>query len=131
MERQTASPAPAERGLRQAARRARELVERAFVAEQWNIGVVPLPIESVLDATAWSAAGIDWMPSSSRRRMLADPFGLPTADGLTILAEALEFRVGRGTIASIEWPSGGVPTAPKSVIEVSAHLAYPYLFRHE
>ncbi len=63
--------------------------------------------------------------------MRADPFGLATDDGVTILFEDLDFRVGKGSISSTVVPATGAESPADLARTLAVHLAYPYLFVHE
>lgn len=108
------------------------LATRLLIVEQWNVGVVPLPIGRLLDEQAWADAPIQWLPAPRRAgRMLADPFGVRTDGGFTVLAEDFDMRVGRGCIVAVEITSAGEERRRDPVMVAGVHLAYPYVFEHE
>jgi hypothetical protein len=95
--------------------------------DQWNVGIVPQPIQDFLDP-ARRRPDTHWLPARPRREFIADPFGLLRDNQLTILCEHLDYRSGRGVIVATTDPDGTafvpVDIGPRPAV----HLSYPFLF---
>jgi hypothetical protein len=95
--------------------------------EVWNVAVVDQPIQSFLDLDEVPRAR--WLPrpeGAPRGSLLADPFGLSRAGGLTLLCEQADAPEGRGRIVAIDW-DGERPGPPRPVLAPPHHLSYPFL----
>ncbi len=100
-----------------------------FWQEHWNIGLVSDPIHRFLDRRY--SPEIRYLPGQDNRNIFrADPFGIATDDGVTILFELFDYRVGTGVIAGIEMSDPERPTRPQVICEQPFHISYPYLFQH-
>jgi hypothetical protein len=97
--------------------------------ETWNIGIVDEPIAVFLQAHA--RPRVRWLPSPSRGRFLADPFGIIKDEVLHILCEEYDHRLGKGIIVHV--PSGrDIPLSePQPAIQSSVHMSHPYLIEHK
>lgn len=108
-----------------------------FRVQQWSVGVIDRPVAEVAGLTGSSTIddavrSARWMPEPPDR-FLADPFAVERDDGegLTILAEDFDWRIGRGSIATITYRPDAAFSQPEPVIRTDWHLSYPYLLRHE
>ena len=97
--------------------------------DQWAIGVIDAPIESVLDAAGPPA--VRWLTAPSDGRYLADPFFVSNGDGLSMLAEEYDHRARRGRISLVEWRPGRPPGGPRAVMDLPGHASYPFVFASE
>jgi hypothetical protein len=104
-----------------------------FRHDQWNVGIIDLPIEKIL--TAGAAPRIEWLPATPRAEFRADPFGTSFAGRQTILCEHLSYRDNLGYIVAIDAQLGvasakfGVPGTRVHIgPQQAVHLSYPFLF---
>ncbi|MGH7264375.1 MAG: glucosamine inositolphosphorylceramide transferase family protein [Candidatus Rokuibacteriota bacterium] len=115
--------------LKQLRNHARRSFHSIFWREQWNVGVVRLPIHAFLDTDLRPA--IQWLPASPGYRYVADPFGLSRDAHVSVLVEEYDYRAERGHISVVEMASEGMLGPPRSVITLREHVSYPYLFEHD
>lgn len=99
-----------------------------FIGEEWNIGIINKPIESVLEGTISAA----WFPKPKRGTFIADPFGKSSDGKISILVEDINYCIGsKGRISAIEIQNDAIQTATKeTAIHLPTHLSYPYLIDH-
>lgn len=100
-----------------------------FRSAQWNIGIVHAPIHTFLTSATWP--DVHWLPDPPRTRFLADPFGLVVGGRLAILAEVYDFRTQLGSIAALEVLADKPVSGARTVIPLSVHMSYPYIFQAE
>ena len=105
--------------------RARSHWLRLRWADHWNIGIVDAPIEAFLDGGP--IAPVRWLSELPRGRFLADPFAIADDERIFIFAEEFDYATNLGRIAIVE-PQFTEPQ--RSVFDLKAHAAYPYLFQH-
>jgi hypothetical protein len=97
-----------------------------FRHDQWNIGIVDLPIEQFL--TMNSPPQVSWLPAMPRAELRADPFGTLYAGRSTIVCEQFSYRDNTGYIVAIDTELG-VPGARVHIgPQQAVHLSYPFLF---
>jgi hypothetical protein len=96
--------------------------------DDWNVGVIDAPIESVVRARA--ELPIAWLPLRPGR-FAADPFGVHVDGTLHVFFEDYDQREGRGTIAHVCMGSDGSWTEPETVLDVGVHASYPYLIEDQ
>ncbi|HHH31239.1 MAG TPA: hypothetical protein ENK57_23220, partial [Polyangiaceae bacterium] len=91
----------------------------------WSIGLIERPIGAVApdDTTIWF--------EPPRHHLWADPFGVRTPEGLTILAEELDLRDGVGRIIQLAYAEGKVNVIGRDVLSCKGHASYPFLLRDE
>jgi len=108
---------------RAAARSFRDQFRQLTSHEQWNIGVLDAPIESLLEPRA--PLNPRWLQTPRRREFFADPIGIVHDGRAIIFCEHLDYRGGRGCIRAFD---AGAPTRVHAVdIGPPVHLSYPYL----
>ena len=111
--------------VRTFARRVRSLLRDLFVHEQWNVGLIRAPIQSVL---AGKRLSVEWFARPRRHEFLADPFGAIRDGKLTVLCEYLDQRNPRGVIVASDERGSPASRSPVQIgPETSVHLSYPYL----
>ncbi|HEY2590440.1 MAG TPA: hypothetical protein VGI35_02520 [Steroidobacteraceae bacterium] len=112
---------------RAVARSLRDQVRQLTRHEQWNIGVLDAPIQSLLESHAPLAPR--WLQAPRRREFFADPIGVIRDGRSVVFCEHLDYRGGRGHIRAFD---AGAPECVHAVdIGPPVHLSYPYLFEHE
>jgi hypothetical protein len=104
---------------------------RLFRHPQWNIGVLPLPVEALLRPGDHHDRSIEWFPLENRERFLADPFGLVRDGVIHILCECFEYGSGKGHICALEYSNHGFTSPPEPAIELPVHMSYPFLIEDE
>jgi hypothetical protein len=108
-------------------RASREIVEQLFLHEQWNIGIIDAPIQSVLDPHV--SRRIRWLQRPGPREFFADPCAIEHEGRLFVFCEYMDYRSGRGSIVAFPVDE---PDAVAAVdIGPPVHLSYPYVFRAE
>ncbi|HEX3846152.1 MAG TPA: hypothetical protein VHV81_02125, partial [Steroidobacteraceae bacterium] len=112
-----------------------------FRHDQWNVGIVDLPIERFL--TLGAPAQVRWLPATRRAELRADPFGTVHAGRRTILCEHFSYRDHRGYIVALDGGtedkldggSGGTLDGSGTRVDIGprppVHLSYPFLFEAE
>ena len=97
--------------------------------ERWNIGVVRAPISRFLDPGFQPE--VEWAPYRRDGYMIADPFGIPSGEGMRVLCEEFSFFTERGWISELPWhPRSGWGTL-RPVLDEQVHMSYPYPLVHE
>jgi hypothetical protein len=108
-------------------RSAREVASELLRHEQWNVGLIDAPIDSLLATSA--PLSPRWLQRPGRNEFFADPFAVAHEGRLFVFCEYMDYRVGRGRIVVFTTDS------PESVTAVEigppVHLSYPYLLQHE
>ncbi len=99
--------------------------EELLLAEKWNLGVLQRPISSLLDQPGLEA--VRWFKELSDGHYLADPFHLKYQECTIVLAEEFDGRRHRGHITAFEI---GHCDTRKIVMQMPAHMSYPYLIEH-
>lgn len=99
---------------------------RLFTYQQWNIGVVRGPIESLLQ----SSLQIDWLPAPKWPFSYADPFPIEHKGQRYIVAEQYDFRIDRGSIVVFPMSAIGAQVeAPLTAIHFPFHVSYPCIVK--
>jgi hypothetical protein len=113
--------------LRGYARRlAREIRE-----EHWAVGIIPKPVQHVVDA--FDPAAIRWLAPPAGWA-IADPLGAVERDGvLTMLAEGYTFDDRRGRIVAMDvrLRDCALLSGPREILPLPVHASYPHLIEHE
>lgn len=119
---------------RMAAGAARQLLFRTVIMQRWNVAILRMPIERLLEAAPDDIrrSALPALPLRTKRSFNADCFGLPAEQGHAILFEELDYGSGgQGRIACAlvdgdgnelrrTYPTGGPATG---------HSSYPFVFR--
>jgi hypothetical protein len=100
-----------------------------FRHRQWGVGIVDGPIHAFL-APEYKPK-VRWLPPSSRRYFLADPFGVRRGSTTTIIAEEFDHAEQLGRLVAVEWPDGKDPAIRRGILDLRVHASYPYLIEHE
>jgi hypothetical protein len=94
--------------------------------EEWNIGVVRMGAEELLDGAP--IENVQWFPPFNDG-WTADPMALRLNGGLAVLCEEMQLRSGKGRIAAAHF-DGSSWSSLEVAIETATHASYPYLFEH-
>lgn len=89
--------------------------------DQWNIGVIAAPLPTLIEAP-WPPP-VQWLPTPSRNRFHADPFGVETPTGLQILCEEWDAARDRGRLVALHPDGSSEPLQGFPPV----HLSYPYV----
>ena len=111
-----------------AARRAIGATDSLMGRDNWNVGVLPGPIEQVL--TSMQRPEIRWLPTVPGH-YAADPFGLERDGTLHVFFEDFDHRTGVGSICHVSIATDGTVSEPESVLNPGVHASYPFLVEHE
>lgn len=97
--------------------------------EEWNIGILPRPIETLLDDDP--SLNVRWLPAPGAGTFRADPFGYIAPDGaLNVLYEKFEHSSNRGEIARIRPKPDNTLKRSRTMLQTEKHLSYPYVVTH-
>jgi hypothetical protein len=105
---------------------------RLFGCEDWNVGVIEQPAADIVRRGIREP--VRWLTRPSRWEMLADPSCCPRPDGgLTLFAEWMDHRVGRGEIWAAEVPAGAAMSEAsfRPLLAEPVHMSYPFPFIDE
>lgn len=120
--------------LRMAGASVRQGVYRLAVFSRWNVALVRVPVEQVMQATPRELRAATATPLRLRARTFnADPFGLPYRDGYAVLFEELDEKRGsRGVIqcALLDGHGNELGRERTQGLPAANHLSYPFLFSH-
>ena len=111
-----------------ASRRVMELAESVTRHNEWNVGVVQVPIEAML--TAGKEQAVSWLPTRAGH-WAADPFGLERDGVLHIFFEGFSRRLDRGSISHVSISRDGIISDPETVLDPGVHASYPFLVEHD
>lgn len=92
--------------------------------DDWHIGVIDAPIETVVAPEG--EMRIRWLDGRPGR-FAADPFGLERDGVLHVFFEDYDQQMARGTISHIEIAADGTPGDPEPVLDPRVHTSYPFL----
>ncbi len=121
---------------RLAANRVANIIRYRLKRQQWNVAIVPAPIQTVAglngpQAQAAALAKAHWMPEK-RGRFYADPFGLAPRSGddseATIVFEDFDWAADKGRIAWTRYSDASGFSEPQPLIEDATHYSYPFTF---
>lgn len=93
-----------------------------FRAEQWNIGIVDQPLETV--AFGSTLQNVNWLAADAANRYKADPFGVVIEGKEFLLYERYEYSREKGHLETVS------DQREHNTLDLSAHLSYPYIIQH-
>jgi hypothetical protein len=95
--------------------------------EQWTVGLLDAPIETLLERRPLPE--VRWLRRPRREEFFADPFGAMHDGRFAVLCERFDHRTARGTIVALTADD----RAPIEPVRIGApvHLSYPFVFEHE
>jgi hypothetical protein len=104
-------------------------IRSMFVSEDWNVGIVEAPIARFLDPAF--RPDVTWLPRyHGRARFIADPFAVPSNNGLTVLVEEFDNNRYQGFLSSIDWAPGTAVPPARVMIDEGIHMSYPFPVKH-
>lgn len=116
---------------------------------QWNVGVVPTSLTTLLARhqpaptdparpeamsahTLTLGDQVQWLPAPKHGRFYADPFAIHVDGRLHVLVEDLDLNgEARGHIAVFTEDDTGTLQGPVPVLSAPFHLSYPCVFQHD
>ena len=104
-------------------------IRNLLLIDHWNIGIIEQPIGSLVDENRQLKPR--WLFKTNRHHFLADPFVIEHNGKTAILAEEYDYKIEKGRIVFANWPSNADPTPPELAFDLTEHLSYPYLIKHE
>lgn len=94
----------------------------------WSIGLVKRPISDFIRAA--ELGEVQWLETLPEGCFIADPFGVPAADGVRVMAEEYDYYSHKGRVVQMDCSPSGFGR-PVPAIAPPFHVAYPYLLQHE
>jgi hypothetical protein len=91
--------------------------------------VVDAPIHRFLDGS-WPAPA-RWLPQPDRHRFVADPFGIRRDGRMDVVMEEWDHRRRNARIVAVEFGGDGEFSEPRTVMDPSFHVSYPFLLEWE
>jgi hypothetical protein len=110
------------------ARRAIGAPDSLMGRDDWNVGVLPGPIEQVLISK--QRPEIRWLPTVPGH-YAADPFGLERDGTLHVFYEDFDHGTHVGSICHVSISRDGTVTKPESVLNPGVHASYPFLVERD
>ena len=104
----------------------RLLREVIFERDQWNIGVIDAPIETLLQPDV--RPRIRWLPRPRSATFIADPFGVTVGGNSYLFYEFFDYREYRGRVFGARLAEDGTTTGEVELFPSATHLSYPYIF---
>lgn len=98
-----------------------------FKTDIWKTGVLPVPIERVIEAGSIDPFPIYWLPDQKPLCFLADPFGLRHQGDLYVLTEYYDYRTRKGVIKAFKLNMMFQVVQERVVLSEAWHLSYPFL----
>jgi hypothetical protein len=104
-----------------------------FLTEKWNVGIIRMPIEKLIQPGSHEIPEPEWLTLSNEKSVYhADSFGFISDDISYILCEEYDYKTTKGIIVSFEINKQTNKICNKNTaLEKEYHLAYPYLFEFE
>ncbi len=104
-----------------------------FRAEKWQVGLVNLGSEAIINPGEQTLPEPEWIPVQTRKSVYhADPSGFIHNGFIHILCEEYDYASAKGIIVSLKLDAGTKKILRKEVaLEKDYHLAFPFLFEYE
>ncbi|MEO7079922.1 MAG: hypothetical protein ABIY71_00295, partial [Flavobacteriales bacterium] len=94
-------------------------------SEEWNIGVLPHPVRSLLDESP--NLNVRWLPPPAIGQSRATPFGWMREENLNVLYEKSQQETGESVIARLRPKRDNNLKRSRTVLEAAGHLSYPFI----
>ena len=104
-----------------------------FLTEKWNVGIIPLPVEKLVQPGISAIPEPVWINTMVEKSVYhADPLCFTKDDLFHIVCEEFDYKSAKGKIVSLQVDRKSSQVIKKSTaLEKDYHLAFPYLFEHE
>jgi hypothetical protein len=116
--------------LKQMYRRILFNIRDVLFHEKWSIGIAKLSFEQVLnndeipkDAVLYSY--------NKRSEYPADPFALPTDNGLKLIFERYSYRNGKAGISVVNFDENHGFSSERVLTKATIHRSFPFVLQHE
>lgn len=97
--------------------------------EEWNIGVLPRPIHTLLEERP--SLNVRWLPAPAAGQFRADPFGYMADDQLNVLYEKYDHGTHLGEISRLRPKRDNVLKRSRTMLAGDGHLSYPYIVERD
>jgi hypothetical protein len=104
--------------------------KRLFCHDQWNIGILRVPVATLLSPGRYRDERIEWFPLPDRAAFLADPFGVVRDGTIQICCEYFRYRGETGEIHCLQYANGGFSRRLERALALPVHGSYPFLIDH-
>lgn len=98
--------------------------------DMWRVGIVAAPVEAIVAQRSW-IADVHWLPDMPAFTFLADPFGVHTAEKLTLFVESYDYRTRHGIIERLTFDDKYNLADRRTCLREPWHLSYPVVFEGE
>ena len=104
-----------------------------FKVERWNVGIIPLPAEQLIQPGENTIPEPKWLDIDQKRSVYhADPFGFVKDGNCHIICEEYDYKTAKGFLTSLQVDMATKQISRKAIaLEKDYHLAFPYLFEHD
>ena len=102
---------------------------RASGPEEWNFGVLPQPIASLLEDRP--SLNVRWLPPPGNGRWRSTPFGIFTDGKLSTLYEKHDHEQGRSVIGRLRPKRDNNLKRSRDLLTGGGRLSYPFIVEHE
>lgn len=96
---------------------------------EWNFGVLPQPIASLLEEKP--SLNVRWLPPPGSGRWRSTPFGCMQDGRLSVLYEKHDRELKTAVIGRLRPKRDNNLKRSRNVLEGQGHLSYPYIVEHE
>ncbi|MGD0711666.1 MAG: hypothetical protein ABR968_10875 [Bacteroidales bacterium] len=101
-----------------------------FRSEQWNIGIIKLPMSSLINKEI-SDNKIIWMPKQMSSLYRADCFAFAEGNNVNILFERYDYKSRKAVINKTAYSESTGFAEEITVLQKPYHLSYPYVFSNK
>jgi hypothetical protein len=101
-----------------------------FLTEKWNVGIIPVSVESFLKPGENTIPEPTWLAINTKKSVYhADSFGFADAEQYHIICEEYDYKNAKGILTSLQIEKNTFVLKKKfPALEKNYHLAFPYLF---
>ncbi|MBZ0207804.1 MAG: hypothetical protein K8H89_15920 [Flavobacteriales bacterium] len=94
-------------------------------SEEWNIGVLPHPVGTLLKDEP--SLNVRWLPPPAAGQYRSTPFGLVDQGRLNVLYEKFDLKMGKGLIGRLRPKKDNNLKRSRTVLESDGSLSYPFI----
>lgn len=96
---------------------------------EWNFGVLPQPIASLLEERP--SLNVRWLPPPGSGRWRSGPFGIIKDGQLSVLYEKYDRELDKSVIGRLRPKRDNNLKRSRDLLESKGHLSYPFILEHE